>query len=188
MEISNIPFNMNYSIAEDLREVPEDTDQMYRGINFLKEAALEEDEELIRAKIYSHIGFYSRLVLELEQSHDFYEQSVALYEKHKKKISSFSVKIRLAVTYHWMGKFSKADSFFNNALEICRKSSEPKIRKFEATILEYYAKSKYEQHSISMAEELLGEALEHRIISGDMDLLNETKEALSIVSRRLAKD
>ncbi|PIK16711.1 tetratricopeptide repeat protein [Halobacteriovorax sp. JY17] len=188
MDISEIPFNMNIEIADDLREVPVDTDQMHRGINFLKEAASEESEELIKAKIFSHIGFYSRIVFELNQSHDFYEQSIALYEKHKKKLSAFSVKIRLAVTYQWMGKFAKADSFFHHALEVCRSSNEKKVQKFEVTILEYYGKCKFEQHSISKAEELLTDALEIRIISGDLELINQAQHALTIVTRRLAKD
>ena len=188
MDISDIPFNMNIGIADDLREVPIDTDQMNQGVNFLKTAALEEKEELIKAKIFSHIGFYSRVIFELDQSYSYYEQSIALYEKNKKKLSAFSVKVGLAVTYQWMGKFTKADSFFNHALNICRESDQVRIKKFEATILEYYGKSKFEQHSISQAQEYLSDAVELRIINGELDTLEDTKNALAVVTRKLASN
>ncbi|ATH08607.1 hypothetical protein BIY24_11820 [Halobacteriovorax marinus] len=187
MDLADISFNMNYFLADDLREAPEDVEQMRSGVKLLKDAALLEEQELIRAKIYSHIGFYSRLITDLHESHDFYEQSIALFDKHKKKLSSFGTKIQLAITYHWMGKFAKADSFFNQALEICNETSEPKIMEFKALILESYAKSKYDQHSITMAEEFLSEALELRVVSGDIRAINDVTKALSVVTNRLAK-
>ena len=47
MDISDIPFNMNIGIADDLREVPIDTDQMNQGVNFLKTAACVSEISLV---------------------------------------------------------------------------------------------------------------------------------------------
>ncbi len=183
MDITDLEFNMDYTISSDLREVPVDVDQMHKGVSFLMNRALEASDDLLRAKIYSHIGFYSRLILDLEQSHNYYEQAHALFEKNKKKLSCFSVKIQLAVTYLWMGKFSKADSFFNNALKICRDSKEEQIRKFESKILECYAKSKFEQNCVSLAKEMLSDALDLSIAKGDIEQISKSKDLLMIVSK-----
>lgn len=183
MDIANLEFNMDYSMASDLREVPADVDEMHRGVKSLIHKAIDVNDELVRAKIYSHIGFYSRLILDLEQSQDYYEKSYALFEKHKKKLSCFSIKIQLAVTYVWMRKFSKADSFFNNALKICRESNAEQIGKFEGKILESYAKSKFEQRCVSLAKEMLAEALDLSVAKGDIDQINKSKKLLTIVSK-----
>lgn len=183
MNIADLEFNMEYTVASDLREVPSDIDQMRKGISFLINAAIEESEDLVIAKIYSHIGFYSRLVLHLDQSQSYYEQAYALFEKHKKKLSCFSIKIQLAATYQWMGKYSKADSFYNSALQICRESKEKKINNFEAIILEYYAKSKFEQRCVTLAKEMFSDALDLSIAKGDIDQINKSKNLLTIVSK-----
>lgn len=186
MKASEIPFNMEVEIQDDLREAPKSYDDMQRGVAFLKNKIQEtNDDEIELASIFSLIGAYARILLELEESENFLNLSLKIYEKHDLKIQAFAVKIRLATTYLWKEQFTKADAFFSSAIKICEKSKNQKIKDYLDFVLQHYGKSKFEQKCYNEANKLFIRAMELRAIKGNLELMESSQQALTVVNKFL---
>jgi len=185
MKASEIPFNMEVEIQVDLREAPKSYDEMKKGIAFLKTKIEETEDELELASMYSLIGGYSRILLELDESEKYLNLSLEIYEKQQFKIQAFAVKIRLATTYLWKEQFTKADAFFISAIKICEKSHNEKIKDYLDFVLQHYGKSKFEQKCYNEANELFIRAMEMRAAKGNIELMESTQQALTIVNKYL---
>ncbi|OUR96559.1 hypothetical protein A9Q84_09425 [Halobacteriovorax marinus] len=183
MKVSDIPFNMEVEIQEDLREAPKSYDGMEKGVGFLKDEMNKTTDELNLASIYSLIGNYSRILLKLADSEKFLNFSLEIYEKHELKIEAFAVKIQLATTYLWNEQFTKADKFFLSAIKLCEKSQNEKIKDYLDFVIQHYGKSKFEQKCYHEANVLFVRAMELRVVKGNLELMESSQKALTVVNK-----
>ncbi|TAH20084.1 MAG: hypothetical protein EAZ08_06745 [Cytophagales bacterium] len=71
--------------------------------------------------LYNNLGFISKRLNSIQQSFDYFNKSLALYEKNKKNLTDSSYVLfleNMGVAYANLKLYPKADEFFNKALKI----------------------------------------------------------------------
>lgn len=179
MKKEDIPFNMEFSIDEVLRERADDPSSMKQGVKFLREKLEEADDVKVRASILSMIGTYERILIELSESEMAYVEAIELCKSEGKKLLGLRIKLNLAVTYQWKKKFDKADNIFVETINKLKDTDEPKLQKLLEFAYQNYGKSLFEQHRFDVAQENFVSALELRLASGDMNLIEDTQNCIN---------
>ncbi len=187
MKKSDIPFNMNFSFGDDLREVPEDSHQMKKGLDWLQDKLVElgPEDNKKAAVILSHIGGYARIMGDLELSEKCYLDAIKVFEELKMSEQVFASKLRLAVTYQHKGNTSKSSEIYTKAIKVIKGSKSQSVRGYLDFALQHYGKQKFEQKLYQEALNLFMEAYELRIIKGDLELLSSTELAISKTREKL---
>jgi hypothetical protein len=174
----DIPFNMEYSIDLTLRERPEDMASMKQGVKFLREKLEEETDETACAGLLTMIGSYERILLELSESEKALLESIEKYKAVGKKANALGAKLRLAVTHQWKKEFDKADNIFIDTITKLENTEEPKLLHYLNFAHQHYAKSLFEQQRNDIALDNFVAALEIRLASGDMKLIEDTQNCI----------
>ncbi|MBT7609097.1 MAG: hypothetical protein HN576_05040 [Bacteriovoracaceae bacterium] len=185
MKKEDIPFNMEYSIDLTLRERPEDNSSMLQGVTFLREKLLEETDDTICAGLLTMIGSYERILLELSESENTLLEAIEKYKSVGKKAQALGAKLRLAVTHQWKKEFDKADNIFTTAITKLENTEEPKLLHYLEFAYQHYAKSLFDQQRNDIALENFVAVLELRLASGDMKLIEDTKNCIEITKQAI---
>jgi tetratricopeptide (TPR) repeat protein len=187
MKQSDIPYNMSFSYGDDLREVPEDSEQMRKGLDWLQDKIVELAPEDTKksAVLLSMIGGYARIMGDLDLSEKCYHDAIKAFEELKATEQVFAAKLRLAVTYQFQKKYSKSTEIFEKAIKIMRSSKSPAVRNYLDFALQHFGKQKFEQGFYAEAMDLFMEALEQRIVKGDLELISSTELAINKTKDKL---
>lgn len=190
MKTGEIPFNMNFLFGDDLREVPEDTEQMRKGLDWLQDKLVEiaADESAKAAVILSQIGGYARIMGDLKLSEKCYVDAIKVFEELKKTEQVFAMKLRLAIVYQYKGNFTKSSEIYTKAIQMIRSSKAQAVQGYLDFAIHHYGKQKFEQGFYSEALELFMEAYELRIIKGDLSLISSTEFAINKTKEKLEEN
>lgn len=183
--MKTIPYNMNYNTSDDLREYPEDAEQMRNGVDFLVEEVGRLDNEVQIALEKGLIGGYYRILGNYNESLEYLEASKTLYKKLDRLDAVVAIDLRIATTYSYMKKYSTADAIFRKWIDAMRSTKYPQINKYLDFACQHLGKSRFEQGFFQEALDLLLEAHQERIMKGDIDLIKSTEHAISIVKHKL---
>lgn len=136
----------NFSILLEVKRQEEDTTQIIYVLNNLVsiETALEDFKDASQhllelakfynqpakisslSAIYNNLGFISKRQGNLNQSIDYFNKSLSLYEKRQGKLSDSlyaSLLENIGVAYANLKAYELAETFFNNALKIKQKTT-----------------------------------------------------------------
>ncbi len=187
MKPSDIPFNMNFSFGDDLREVPEDSEQMRKGLDWLQDKIVElaADEGSKAGVILSQIGGYARIMGDLSLSEKCYLDAIKVFEELKKSEQVFAMKLRLAIVFQYKGNFTKSSEIYTKCIELTRTSKSSAVQSYLDFALHHFGKQKFEQGFYSEALDLFMEAYELRIIKGDLSLISSTELAVNKTKEKL---
>jgi tetratricopeptide (TPR) repeat protein len=180
-ETKDIPFNMDYKINKELREQPVDMDAMLMGIDHLKEELENEENQIKRASILSLLGVFSRISGDYIGSENFLKESYEIFKTEKKFLAAFVARLRLGVTYQWKEQYSKSEKIFLSCIDIARNSDDPALAGYEDFALQHLGKCKFDQGLINEALDYFTEAMELRIVKGDLELIKSTEKAIEVV-------
>jgi tetratricopeptide (TPR) repeat protein len=185
--MSKIPHNMNFAIGDDLREVPLDAVQMQKGLAWLENELLQERKSVSvkQAALLSQIGVYARILGDLDLAEKSFNDAIEVLEAQKRPDLILGVKLRLAIVYQFKGSYTKADNFYMNAIKVIRSSTDEKISKYLDFALQHLAKSRFEQKFYQESLNYFLEALEIRLIKGDIELIQSTEKAISKVREKM---
>lgn len=187
MKITDIPFNMKYSMLDNLKEEADDIGEMNKGILFILEKANEQSHQVDRASLLSLAGTYQRITWQLEESEKSLKEAYQIFKDNRVLLSLVVSTLRLGSVYHWMGKYAKAEKLITQALDICSKSSAEDVRYYLSFAYQQLGKCKYDQHLYNEAEKYFLKSLDLRILLGDMDLIESTRQALKINQQKLSR-
>lgn len=187
MKKSDIPFNMEFSYGDDLREVPEDTHQMKKGLDWLQDKLVElgPDDNKKAAVLLSHIGGFARIMGDFDLSEKCYLDAARVFEELKMSEQVFATKLRLAVTYQYKGNHTKSSEIYSKAIQVIRSSKSQSVKAYLDFALQHYGKQKFEMKLYQDALDLFMETLELRIIKGDLELISSTEFAISKTREKL---
>jgi tetratricopeptide (TPR) repeat protein len=186
MKKDEIPFNMNFTYGNDLREVPDDPEQMRKGVDYLKEKLEEEqDGGAAEAALRSQLAGYCRIMGDLELAKEHYQKAKDILKEAGKEQHIFAIQLRMAIVYQWDGRFKNADEIYSKSIEKSRRSSDKTIQKYLDFALQHYGKSKFEQGQFDSALDCFMEALELRLIKGDLTLIESTQKAIEVTRSKL---
>ena len=177
MKTADIPHDMNYEMGEDLKEKPTNLEEMKEGIDFIHSALMKESDELKKASMLSLIGVYSRIVGELTESESYLSEAIEIFKKHQKAKPLTYLRLRLATTLHWKEKYSSAEKIF---LEIIQ-SQTPESKHYLDYACQHMGKCKFDQKLYKEALNYFMQALDLRLVKGDMELIRSTEMAIEKV-------
>ncbi|EQC52598.1 tetratricopeptide repeat protein [Bacteriovorax sp. DB6_IX] len=178
MKVAEIPFNMSIIIDSSFKEVPEDYDEMLKGINFLFEKIDNESHEAKKAALHSLVGKYLRVVNKLEESEQQLGHAFEGFKAQGLKVPGVIAKFRLGLTYLYQEKYTRADDFLSKVLEICLRVNDEHLVKLCDHIYFTMGLSKMWQKNYTDADRLFNECLELRIVKGDIELIELTKKVI----------
>lgn len=187
MKTSDIPYNMKFSYGDDLREVPEDSEQMRKGLDWLQDKIIElaPDDTKKAAVLLAQIGGYARIMGDFDLSEKCYHDAIKSFESLKATEQVFATKLRLAVTYQFQKKFTKSTEIYEKAIKIMRSSKSPAVRNYLDFALQHFGKQKFEQGFFQEALDFFMETYELRIVKGDLDLVASTEFAINKTKEKI---
>lgn len=174
----SIPFNMRITWSSELREQPEDLDQMRAGVGFLKDRLAQASSPLERAQVLGWLGAYLRIVGELEESKKSFEEAISLAESVGEKKLVTTLQVRLSTTLHWLEEYEQCEAL----LSVLRKqlANDPGRMDY---VHQHYGKLLIDLGKFNEARTELELALQLRRKKGEPELIQSTLQALDLLDR-----
>jgi len=172
----NISHNMNYTIGDNLREVPDDWEEFEKGILFWQQKLADASTNLEKAQYLSKLGTLNRIVGRLEMSFkQLTDAQLIIRDLDDEKLYIVN-EIRLATTLQFQGEFEAAEQI-HSTLEhqINTNNRHHNLLDF---IHQHKGKNYYEWGKLRLALEEFEKALSIRKIKGDEALIHSTEIAI----------
>lgn len=189
--IKDFPFNMNYSCAENLLEVPEDAVEMRKGVDWLEEKiqslegpdkAKDKVQETI---LLSQLSGFARIIGDIELAESSLCKAIELLKEFKREDQVFAMNLRLGMIYQAKRNFSAAEDIYSSSLKKIKSSSDKKLKKYHDVILHQYGRLKFEQGFFQDALDYFLSAYEERLVKGDLEQLSATEYAIAQTRKKL---
>lgn len=171
-----IPFNMNFHIDRNLREQPEDLEDMKRGIRFWRDQLETTEPISLKALLNGRIGVFSRIVKDLDESERRLRSAIDQHDILQDHKQIFVNQLRLAHTYQWKKEFTKANQMFNELMMKLHKN--PLYQDYKDFLYQHYAKCKFDEGKYDAAYSLFQVALRVRIDKGNYHLIRSTEACI----------
>ena len=181
MNLAQIPFDMSFSFADDLREVPTNATAMQQGVKELYRMLKTDASSEKSYDIRSTLGVYERIQNNLTVSKEHLEICLDYYSKVEDEIKILINKIRLAHTHQWAKDFSLANELLHQALQLSQ--SHPRFIRHQDFVLQHFGKLRYDQGLYREAEDFFNKALLLRQKKGIAELIVSTEFSLSVIKR-----
>ena len=179
------PFNIAYRFDDNLRELPEDRNDVQRAIAWWR-ARLSQADSVQRVALLGYIGGYSRMLSALDEAEATLTEAVALADQLGDARSALVNRIRLAHVYQWQRDFVRSNARFAEILQRCE--DEPKAEFYLDFALQHAGKNQYDQNHLEAAQSLFERALVLRRAKGNTEFIASTEQALLRVHQRLDSD
>lgn len=179
--IKDFPFNMNYTCAENLREVPEDAVAMRKGVDWLqgKLDELDPNDKVQETILLSQLSSFARIIGDLELAESSLTKAIEILTEFKRFDQVFAMNLRMGMVYQSGESYSKAEEIYLRSLKEYEASTDSKIKKYGDVIFHQYGRLRFEQGFYKEALDLFMRAYEERIVKGDLELLNATEFAIA---------
>jgi tetratricopeptide (TPR) repeat protein len=174
----SIPFNMKITWSSELREQPEDLDQMRSGVEFLKERLAQAKSSLERAQVLGWLGAYLRIIGELEASKKNFLEAITLAQAAGEQKLVTTLQVRLSTTLHWLEEYEECGAL----LADLRKQLENDPARIDY-VHQHYGKLLIELGKFDEARSELENALQLRRKKGEPELIQSTLQALDLLDR-----
>ena len=167
---------MNYTIGDNLREVPDDWKAFEKGILFLEKKLADADTKLEKVQYLSKLGVLNRIIGNLEKSLQQLTEAQSIIRNLDNEKLYILNEIRLATTLQFQGKFEAAEEI-HTALEhqIHTNDSHHDLLDF---IYQHKGKNYYEWGKLELALAEFEKALSIRKIKGNEGLIHSTEIAI----------
>lgn len=191
--MSDIPFNINYQFDENLREVPENPDDMHAAIDYLETRLIEDSQDdYERMRLSGIVGALYRILGNYSMAEEHINSAIASSNNLRDRHAQLMNLIRLATVYHWRGDYDLADRIYTQVIMACEVNYEvqnPIIRNHLKNDLDAayynYAKCKFDQSDYESALHLFEKALAIREEKGEVSLIMETERAIQTTRKKL---
>lgn len=182
--MSDIPFNISTHFGEDLRDYPDDPEEMARAVSYLQEQlrhkGLEAGE---RAKLLGTLGVLCRTLMRLPESVGYLEEAAALCARLENGRGEVANLLRLAHAYQWLRDFGRSDSIFAEVLARCER--EAGLADYVDFAYQHYGKSLFDQDRHEEALAMFSRALALRLEKGDEELVASSRLAVESTQKLL---
>jgi tetratricopeptide (TPR) repeat protein len=168
-------YNMATAINDSLREEPVEYIEMVDGIKELEEIIKGENDELLRAKFLSNLGYYQNLIEEFDAAILNLQQALNVFRSHKAVGPTIIAKIRLAQVYQYSGDLETGLAILES-IEV-----EDEFAHLEDLVLYHKAIILHESKDHDKALEYLSELLETQEEIGDKAKIHKTLFAIKAI-------
>lgn len=171
---------MNYTIGDNLREVPDDWEEFEKGIIFFGKKLADADTNLEKAQYLSKLGTLNRIVGNLEKSFkQLTDAQLIIRDLNNEKMYVVN-EIRLATTLQFQGEFEAAEQI-HSRLEH-QINTNNRHRNLLDFIHQHKGKNYYEWGKLELALTEFEKALSIRKTKGNEALIHSTEMAIKRVN------
>jgi tetratricopeptide (TPR) repeat protein len=186
VDMAGIPHDISIHFGEDLREIPNNPEQMRHAVSFLREQLRESGmTPAERARTLGLLGSLCRMLGDYDDAGIWLTEALSLSEECGNIGAAVTNRIRLAHLAQWRGDFEESTSAFTELTVICR--STPELLSRLDFALQHAGKNLFDQGRHQEALPLFEEALALRERKGDAELIASTRYALGVVIERMTR-
>ncbi len=167
---------MNYTIGDNLREIPDDREEFEKGIIFLEQKLADANTNLEKAKHLSKLGVLNRIIGNLDKSfQQLTDAQLIIRDLDNEKLYLVN-EIRLATTLQFQGEFEVAEKIHSTLeQQIHANDRHHDLLDF---IYQHKGKNYFEWGKLDLALVEFEKALSIRKIKGDETLIHSTEIAI----------
>jgi len=167
---------MNYTIGDNLREVPDDWEEFEKGIISLEQKLADANTNLEKAKHLSKLGALNRIVGNLAVSFKQLTDAQSIIRDLNSEKLYIVNEIRLATTLQFQGRFEAAEEIHTTLEQQINTNNEH--RDLLDFIHQHKGKNYYEWGKLDLALTEFEKALSIRKIKGNEALIHSTEKAI----------
>jgi len=192
--MNEIPYNIDYSYDDNLREIPRDKDDMRRAVDHLEARLIEESQDdYERMRLSGIVGSLYRILGDYEMAEEHINAAIASSNTLRDRRAQLRNLMRLAEVYQQREQYSLADRIFKQVIEACEasvdssnpNSANPFMTDLD-TAYQHYGKCLFDQEDYEIALHMFEKALKIRERKQDQYLLDATQHAIRITRAKLA--
>lgn len=184
MKISDIPYDMKFIFGPNLREVPVSKIQMLNGMIYIMDQLKGDNfSEIEKAEWNGILGYYLRIIGELEESEKHLNASIQIYNKHNNQQAIFTNKLRLAHTHQWWTNYETSNKLFDE-LRVKAETDE-EYTHFLDHVYDHCGKNLFDQKDFHQALDFFKKALQLRIQKNDSELISLSETAIEACEYRI---
>ena len=167
---------MNYTIGNNLREIPDDREEFKKGIISLEQKLADAETKLEKAQYLSKLGVLNRIIGNLEISFKQHTDAQLIIRNLDNEKLYIVNEIRLATTLQFQGQFEAAEQIHARLEhQIYTNNHHHDLLHF---IHQHKGKNYYEWGKLALALAEFEKALSIRKIKGDKALIHSTEVAI----------
>lgn len=180
-------YNLDYDFDDELREVPENPEDVLNYVLEEKEKLKTVTDPKDRVGILGRIGSFTRMLKKLDDAEAFLGEALELINKHDLGVKLWVVNgIRLAQVYQWMRVFDIAEEMFFNIVEMCEEKEE--ASEYLNFAFQHFGKFYFDLGEYEEALEYFEEAMGLRKAIGDESLIKSTQFAIDVTKKHIKED
>ncbi len=191
--MNDIPYNIDYSYDDSLREIPQDQEDMQRAVDHLETRLIEESQDdYERMRLSGIVGSLYRILGDYDMAEEHINAAIASSNNLRDRRAQLRNLMRLAQVYQFRQQFDLADRIFKQVIEACEASidsSNPNSANPFMTDLDsayqHYGKCLFDQGDYDLALHMFEKALKIRDRKQDQFLIESTKHAIRITQEKL---
>jgi len=173
------PHNMQYTFGDDLREEPQDIIEFKKGIDYLLQKLLQEENVFEQANLLSSIGVHQRIARNLEASLKHLLEARNLLEDSEHIRLYLVNEIRLGQTFQFLAQFTKAETTYQLIENYIAK--HPEHKNLLHFVYQHKGKNYFAQQQYQSAETFVRKALDLRKALNNAELIQSSEFSLKVI-------
>ena len=192
--MSDIPYNIDFSFDDNLREVPKDPKDMHRAIDHLEVRLIEESQDdYERMRVSGIVGTLYLVLGNYDMAEEHINTAIASSNNLRDRRAQLHNLMRLAQIYQYRQHYHLADRIFKQIIQACEANRDatnpnrnnPFIKDLDVVYHEY-GKCLFDQGDYEIALHLFEKALRIRQFNRVQSLITLTQHAIQVTTDKLA--
>jgi tetratricopeptide (TPR) repeat protein len=192
--MNDIPYNIDFTLDNNLREIAKDPEDMHRAIDHLETRLIEESQDdYERMRLSSITGTLYLILGDYEMAEEHVNMAIASSNNLRDRRAQLRNLMLLAQVYQFRKHFDLADRIFKQIIQACeanRDASQPNRKNLFISDLDtayhQYGKCLFDQGDYEIALHMFEKAFRIREQKQDESLIASTQHAIQVTSEKLA--
>jgi tetratricopeptide (TPR) repeat protein len=192
--MTDIPYNIDFTFDNNLREIPENPEDMIRAIDYLETRLIEESQDdYERMRLSGMVGTLYLILGDDEMAEEHINTAIASSNNLRDRQAQLRNLMRLAQVYQFRKQFMLADRIFKQviqAYEASRDASHPNRNSIFMTDLDMayqqYGKCLFDQGDYEIALHMFEKALNIQQHKQGHFSIASTQHAIQVTTEKLA--
>lgn len=187
----DIPYNIDFTFDDNLREVPENPEDMLRAIDYLEIRLIEESQDdYERMRLSGLVGTLYLIIGDYEMAEEHIHTAITSSNNLRDRQAQLRNLLRLAQVYQYRKQFELADRIFKQVIQAYEANRDtPRNSIFMADLdmaYQQYGKCLFDQGDYEIALHMFEKALSLQQDKPDKSSMLSTQHAIQVTSEKLA--
>lgn len=192
--MNDIPYDIDFSFDEKLREIPNDPIAMRQAIDHLETRLIEESQDdYERMRLSGIVGTLHRILGDYDMAEEHINAAIAASNNLRDRRAQLRNLMRLAQVYQMRKQFNLADRIYKQVIEASETGRDPNDPNYNNpfmtdldTAYHAYGCCLFDQGNYDIALYMFDKALKIRERKQDTFLIHSTRHAIEITRQQLA--